>query len=136
MKALISPLEPKENGVRIAQVEPDDKIFVVAEPLYWFTCPDDCNADTWYFNTQLHQCVEIPPYVPSADDNKNQAKQLLSETDWTTIPDVTDPTKSNPYLANSSDFVAYRNELRAIVFNPQAGWIDFPTIPNEDWQSV
>ena len=136
MKALISPLEPRENGIRIAQVEPDDKIFVVAEPLYWTSCPDNCNADNWYFNTQLNQCVEIPPYVPSANDNKGKAIQLLSETDWTTIPDVADPTKSNPYLANSADFIAYRNELRAIVFNPQAGWIDFPTIPNEDWQSV
>lgn len=136
MKALISPLEPKENGVRIAQVEPDDKIFEVAEPLYWIICPDDCNVNYWYFNTQLNQCVKIPPYEPSADENKSKAKQLLADTDWTTIPDVTDPTQSNPYLANSADFVAYRNELRAIVFNPQAGWIDFPTIPNEDWQSV
>lgn len=136
MKALISPLEPVNNGVRIAQVEPDDKIFEVAEPLYWIICPDDCNTDNWYFNTQLNQCVEIPPYVPSAFDNKLKAKQLLYDTDWTTIPDVTDPTKSNPYLANSADFIAYRNELRTIVFNAQAGWIDFPVKPDEQWQTV
>lgn len=34
---------------RVAQVEPDNKIFQVAEPLYWLDCPDDCKADLWYF---------------------------------------------------------------------------------------
>jgi hypothetical protein len=34
---------------RVAQVEPDNKIFQVAEPLYWLDCPDDCKVDLWYF---------------------------------------------------------------------------------------
>lgn len=46
MKALISP---NENN-RIAQVEPNDAIFEVAEPLYWIDCPDNCEADTWTFD--------------------------------------------------------------------------------------
>ena len=71
MKALISPNEVSNysyisswnevNGVwefvrseilncqRIAQVEPDNQTFPVAEPLYWFDCPDNCQADFWYF---------------------------------------------------------------------------------------
>jgi hypothetical protein len=71
MKALISPNEffnykwisswNDINGVwepiyseilncqRVAQVEPDNKTFPVAEPLYWFDCPDNCQADVWYF---------------------------------------------------------------------------------------
>jgi len=71
MKALISPNEISNysyisswnevNGVwepvrseilncqRVAQVEPDNQTFPVAEPLYWFDCPDNCQADVWYF---------------------------------------------------------------------------------------
>lgn len=68
--------------------------------------------------------------------NKQQAKNLLAQTDWTTIADVTNPALSNPYLANSADFIDYRNQLRAIVFNPPDTEIVFPTIPTENWVSV
>lgn len=137
MKALISPLEPKADGVRIAEVQPDDKIFAVAEPLYWVTCPDDCNADTWYFNTQINQCVEIPPYVPSAEDNKQTAVSLLQQTDWTTIADVADPQLSNPYLANQAEFIQWRSQVRAIAVSPIAGNLGiFNQIPQESWMYV
>jgi hypothetical protein len=71
MKALISPNEfftlswisswNEVDGVwqpvyseilgcqRVAEVQPDNKIFPVAEPLYWLDCPNDCKADIWYF---------------------------------------------------------------------------------------
>jgi len=51
MKALVCPNEPVPNGYRIAQVEPDDKIFAVADPLYWMDCNDDVIADESYFDT-------------------------------------------------------------------------------------
>jgi hypothetical protein len=38
-KALISPLEQREVGVRVAQIEV--KSFEVAEPLFWVDCSDD-----------------------------------------------------------------------------------------------
>ena len=34
---------------RVAQVEPDNQTFPVALPLHWVDCPDDCQADAWYF---------------------------------------------------------------------------------------
>lgn len=37
------------NCLRVAQVEPDNQIFSVAEPLFWIDCPDNCRADEWYF---------------------------------------------------------------------------------------
>ena len=67
MKALISPNELFDlswvsswngdtpvyskilNCQRVAEVEPDNKIFDVAQPLYWVDCPDNCRADEWYF---------------------------------------------------------------------------------------
>jgi hypothetical protein len=77
-----------------------------------------------------------PPLPPTANDNKNTAVGLLSETDWTALPDVSDPLKSNPYLANASGFNTYRNAVRQIAINPVAGNIDWPVMPNEDWQGV
>lgn len=52
MKALISPNEQTIDcngliGQRVAQVEVF--AFGVAEPLYWIDCPDNCQADQWYY---------------------------------------------------------------------------------------
>lgn len=61
-KALISPEEKVTNtnsdiGQRIAQVEPEDQIFEVADPLFWTDCADECLANEWfYFN---FQCVPL-----------------------------------------------------------------------------
>lgn len=56
MQALISPNEKvfDENGSylgqRVAQVEPDNAIFEVSPPLFWFPCKDNVVADQWYFS--------------------------------------------------------------------------------------
>jgi hypothetical protein len=77
------------------------------------------------------------PHVPyTAEENKIIARSRLEVTDWTTIPDVGDPTKSNPYLANQAEFVTYRNTIRQIAINPIDGDIDFPDAPNAQWASV
>jgi hypothetical protein len=76
-----------------------------------------------------------PPPPPTAEQNKITAKDLLSATDWATISDVSDPALSNPYLTNSSEFIAYRNEIRRIAINPVAGNIVWPTKPNTVWSS-
>jgi hypothetical protein len=77
-----------------------------------------------------------PPVPPTAEQNKQTASQLLYLTDWTTIPDVSDPTKSNPYLGNVNEYIAYRNQVRQTAINPVAGYIDFPTEPTPQWVSV
>jgi hypothetical protein len=77
-----------------------------------------------------------PPTPPTAEENKITAITLLQSTDWTTIPDVSDPTKSNPYLSNVNDFVTYRNAVRQYALNPVVGNITWPTIPEEVWTSV
>ena len=38
-----------ENCQRIAQVESDNKVFEVAQPLFWFDCPENCVSDFWYY---------------------------------------------------------------------------------------
>jgi hypothetical protein len=81
----------------------------------------------------IAEYVPPPPYVPTVEDNKNIAINLLSQTDWTTIPDVANPALSNPYLTNQAEFIAFRNQVRPIAINPMAGNIDFPTTPNPIW---
>lgn len=64
--------------------------------------------------------------------NKAQAESLLTATDWTTIPDVSDPALSDPYLTNAAEFAAYRSAVRKIAVNPPVV-ADFPVKPDEVW---
>ena len=47
MKALISPNEPRGEGLRVAEVMLSE--FPVAEPLFWVDCPDEVVADMWIY---------------------------------------------------------------------------------------
>jgi hypothetical protein len=38
-----------ENCQRVAQVEPDNKVFEVHSSLIWVDCPENCVADLWYY---------------------------------------------------------------------------------------
>ena len=91
----------------------------------------DCCLAKW---TEAN--TPVPPSPTTAEENKQTAISLLQQTDWTTIPDVSDPTKSNPYLSNVNDFVTYRNAVRQYAINPVAGDITWPTIPQEVWTTV
>jgi len=94
-------------------------------------------AGDWY---QTWTVIDLTPEQIAANKfqlsqrNKTQAQQVLSVTDWTAIPDVADPLKSNPYLTNQADFVAYRSTIRNIAVNPTWNAV-FPTAPTEQWSS-
>lgn len=91
----------------------------------------DCCLSVWTVAN-----TPVPPSPPTADQNKQTAINLLQQTDWTTIPDVSDSTKSNPYLSNVNDFVIYRNAVRQYAINPVTGDITWPTLPQEVWTTV
>ena len=78
----------------------------------------------------------VPPQPPTAAQNKQIAVSKLQTTDWATIPDVADPVKSNPYLSNAQDFVTYRNSVRQYAVYPVAGYINWPSVPQEVWTTV
>ena len=67
------------------------------------------------------------------DSNKQQAEARLYETDWTTIPDVSDPAISDPYLTNAAEFAAYRSNVRKIAVNPPVTVGTWPVQPEEVW---
>jgi hypothetical protein len=91
----------------------------------------------WY---QVWVVVDLTPEQiayneqQKADQNANQAKQILTNTDWTSIADVADPAKSNPYLTNQAEFIAYRSTIRNIAVNPTWDAV-FPTAPTEIWSN-
>lgn len=96
--------------------------------------PDWANNCLAVWQIIYEESLNPPP--PTAEENKLAATALLQGTDWTTIPDVYDPAKSDPYLANAADFVAYRNAVRQYAVYPVAGNIDWPTPPQEVWVKV
>ena len=115
----------------------DDSVgWIEPDPFNKFT--DIVELPSW-----ARECIAIyeanlppppEPYVPpTAEENKQTASQLLYETDWTQIPDVTDPAKSDPYLTNPDEFAQYRVLIREIAINPVAGWLDWPLKPNAKW---
>lgn len=68
--------------------------------------------------------------------NKLQATQLLTNTDWTAIPSVSDPAQSSPYLMNQSAFLVYRSQVREIAVNPPTIPVTtWPTLPTEQWSN-
>ena len=81
-------------------------------------------------NAEIANLTAQQPFT----DCKQQASKLLYETDWTTIPDVADPAKSNPYLVNVQDFVVYRNDLRQLAVHPVANPV-WPIKPVAQWSA-
>jgi len=66
--------------------------------------------------------------------NAELAMQLLTATDWTEVPSVTDAAHT-PHLTNGAAFITYRVALRAIAVNPPQTVASFPTKPDEAWSA-
>lgn len=81
---------------------------------------------------EIQQMQASASDLPTAEQNKNEAKLKLAGTDWVNQPDVINPNV-NPHLLNQSEFITYRAALRVIAINPQAGNIDWPVKPQEQW---
>jgi hypothetical protein len=122
----------------------DVRVLQWKETSGWLEFWDKQNEDITELPSWVNCCLAkwteantpVPPSPPTAEENKYTAINLLQQTDWTTIPDVSDPTKSNPYLSNVDDFVTYRNAVRQYAINPVAGDIVWPTLPQEVWTTV
>ena len=153
MKLTIIPIDGnvKKDGVGYLELDlsscgiPSNvRVLQWEETLGWLEFWDKQNEDITELPSWVNCCLAkwteantpVPPSPPTAEQNKQTAISKLNDTDWTTIPDVSDPTKSNPYLANVNDFVTYRNAVRQYAINPVAGDITWPTLPQEVWTTV
>jgi hypothetical protein len=108
----------------------------VAEPQYaqeqgWVELTGDAGIGWGYVDGQF-----VPPPPPNySAQNKTTATSLLQQTDWTSIPAVADPLRSNPYLTNQGEFDTYRSQVREIAINPPTTPAVFPTQPQEIWSN-
>jgi hypothetical protein len=79
----------------------------------------------------------IPPTpplpTPPKQINYDKATGFLYQTDWTTIPDVVNPSLAKPYLGNPQDFIEFRNIVRNVAINPPDTLFNFPTVPTPQW---
>jgi hypothetical protein len=100
----------------------------------WILCPEGVGIGWGYDGTTF-----TPPANPTPEEiqqqNKQQATQLLQQTDWTATVDINNPQYSNPYLMNQDAFLAYRSQVRAIAVNPPTTPVAFPTMPTEVWSN-
>ena len=65
-QALISKIEPRETGYRVAQVVPVDQTFPVAEPnMFWVEVTDDVEQDKFWYDPSDETIKLIPvPVIP------------------------------------------------------------------------
>ena len=104
----------------------------------WSLSGNDYNSLQWFDDTPKPTQEELDALWPATLDAqakswcKQQAVTLLQATDWTTIPDVANPSASNPYLMNQGAFIAWRSQVRALAVNPVVNPV-FPAQPNEEW---
>ena len=60
-EALISTIEPRETGYRVAQVVPENETFPVAPQLFWVPCADDVVADQFWYDPADQTIKPFPP---------------------------------------------------------------------------
>lgn len=65
-KALISTVEPRESGYRVAQVEDAANIFEVGSGLEWVDCADNVVADQFWYDPQDKLIKAMPIVVEEA----------------------------------------------------------------------
>ena len=56
------------NSARVAQVEPNEQTFPIADPYFWTDCDDNVMADYWYCDTvqlTINKIVNAPTIAAS-----------------------------------------------------------------------
>lgn len=104
--------------------------------LYWYGTSGyidtDVRADITELPEWANQCIAIyqaalpPAPVPPTPTEQcyTTACGLLTQTDWTQIPNST--------LVNVAEFATYREQVRQYALNPVADPV-WPTKPTEQW---
>jgi hypothetical protein len=65
-EALISTIEPRETGYRVAQVVADGSTFPVASELFWTPCADDVVQDQFWYDP-ADQTIKPNPVPPEPE---------------------------------------------------------------------
>lgn len=63
-QALISTIEPRETGYRVAEVVNQGQTFPVAETMFWVACADDVVQDQFWYDPTDQTIKPIPQPEP------------------------------------------------------------------------
>ena len=63
-QALISTIEPRETGYRVAQVVSQEETFPVSSELFWTSCADDVVQDQYWYDPSDQTIKPIPQPEP------------------------------------------------------------------------
>jgi len=79
-KALISTVEPRESGYRVAQVEDAANVFETASSLFWVDCADDVVADQFWYDPS-DELIKANPVVvaPTKEELMAQLAALQAQ---------------------------------------------------------
>lgn len=127
------------KGFYVAEIHPEmpNDVIEITEDYYNSLVEGQSNNMQISADSQGYPILITPVIVPyTKEQNKEKASKLLANTDWTIITDVSNPQMSNPYLANQSEFIVYRNSVRQHAINPVEGNVDWATLPEENWVKV
>lgn len=105
---------------------------VYTGPMQTILAPEDFDV----LRINEYVIVDGQAVLPWVKINKDTAKQLLADTDWSATVDITNPHYSNPYLTNQSEFLAYRSTVRGVAVNPPDTEYVFPLPPVAQWASA
>jgi hypothetical protein len=76
-KALISTVEPRESGYRVAQVEDAANTFEVGAGLMWVDCADNVVADQFWYDPSDELIKANPVVVEAAPEVIAPTKEEL-----------------------------------------------------------
>jgi hypothetical protein len=89
----------------------------------------DICLQEWDVADYNHQHPPGPTPEELVEDCKYKAKQRLEDTDYSELPDV------KAILVNSSEFTAYRTQIRDLYLNPVANPV-WPPVPKAQWATT
>lgn len=123
------------NAAKVAPSWSYDKDTEVEEPCDPYQDPH--NKEVFTSTIRKMTPEELAAHQAAKDaqarsNNQQRAVSLLSESDWTEVPAVSDPTQP-VYLENVAEFKTYRDALRVIAVNPPVTVESWPQKPTEVW---
>jgi hypothetical protein len=77
-KALISTVEPRESGYRVAQVEDAANVFEVAPSLMWVDCADNVVADQFWYDPS-DELIKANPVVVVEEPAAPTKEELMAQ---------------------------------------------------------
>jgi hypothetical protein len=125
-KALIDPIQQRETGYRVAQVEDSANTFPVGDPYFWVDCADDVVADEFWYNPTNSTIYPLPEALLALEVNEPDMVTAYATTDvphnLNTGASITTRGQSDPaYIGTFTITVTGATTFTYTMLSPAAG---------------